>query len=294
MSDAARHLNIGGRVLAALDLSAYTESVVRHAAWAAGRLDAPLELVHVLGPPSAAVPPADFSGSISFDAQSKLLETLVQAEESRGKVAQEAGRVLLQQGKVVAMDAGRTNVATRMRNGTLAETLTELEDEVRLFVIGKRGEHADFDRGHLGSQLERVVRAVHRPLLVASRTFAEPQRILIAFDGSSTTRKGVEMVAASPLFQGLEVQVLMVGDAGTQQQRDMEWALGLLREHGHVATDLVLPGPVDEAIRGAVDRGSIDLLVMGAYGHSRIRSMIVGSTTTHVLRTSHVPVLLLR
>lgn len=37
----------------------------------------------------------------------------------------------------------------------------------------------------------------------------------------------------------------------------------------------------------------IDLLVMGAYGHSRIRQLIVGTTTT-MLRTCHVPVLLLR
>lgn len=39
---------------------------------------------------------------------------------------------------------------------------------------------------------------------------------------------------------------------------------------------------------------SIDLLVMGAYGHSRIRHLIVGSTTTTLLRTSPVPVLILR
>ena len=39
---------------------------------------------------------------------------------------------------------------------------------------------------------------------------------------------------------------------------------------------------------------AVDLLVMGAYGHSRIRSMILGSTTTHLLRTCQVPVLLLR
>ena len=56
----------------------------------------------------------------------------------------------------------------------------------------------------------------------------------------------------------------------------------------------VLPGPVDEAIRGAVDRGSIDLLVMGAYGHSRIRQLIVGSTTTALLRLCSVPVVVLR
>jgi nucleotide-binding universal stress UspA family protein len=39
---------------------------------------------------------------------------------------------------------------------------------------------------------------------------------------------------------------------------------------------------------------SIDLLVMGAYGHSRIRNLIVGSTTTQVVRNCQIAVLLLR
>ena len=36
------------------------------------------------------------------------------------------------------------------------------------------------------------------------------------------------------------------------------------------------------------------LLVMGAYGHSRLRHLVVGSTTTTLLRWSEVPVLILR
>lgn len=39
---------------------------------------------------------------------------------------------------------------------------------------------------------------------------------------------------------------------------------------------------------------SVDLLVMEYYGHSRIRQLIIGSTTTTLLRTSPVPVLVLR
>ncbi|TZG39377.1 universal stress protein, partial [Halomonas eurihalina] len=39
---------------------------------------------------------------------------------------------------------------------------------------------------------------------------------------------------------------------------------------------------------------NIDLLVMGAYGHSRIRHLLVGSTTTEMLRKADIPVLLLR
>jgi nucleotide-binding universal stress UspA family protein len=43
-----------------------------------------------------------------------------------------------------------------------------------------------------------------------------------------------------------------------------------------------------------VEADGIDLLVMGAYGHSRIRSMIIGSTTTEMVRSCLIPVMLIR
>ena len=287
-------LNVGGRVLAAVDNSAYTMSVAGYAAWSAARLQAPLEFVHVLDRIRAQPAALDLSGNLALGAREYLLAELAQLDAQRGKLAQEAGRALLQQIQDSVRQANGVDAETRMRHGSLSETLLELEPDVRMFVIGKRGEHADFDSGHLGSQLERVVRSVHRPLLVASRAFREPQRVLVAFDGSATTRKGVEMVAASPLFQGLDVVVLMAGDAGTEQQTALRWADETLRERGHRVETRQPTGPVNEAITAAVADEQADMLVMGAYGHSRIRNMIVGSTTTHVLRTSRVPVLLLR
>src|SRR3546814_8918080 len=71
----------------------------------------------------------------------------------------------------------------------LVETLLELEPAVRLFVIGKRGVHANFVDGQLGSKLESVVRAASRPVLIASRAFRAIKRFMIAFDGSATTRR---------------------------------------------------------------------------------------------------------
>lgn len=287
-------LNVGGQVLAAVDGSAYGASVARYAAWSALRLDAPLQFLHVLDrqrtPPGA----PDLSGNLALDTREHLLAQLVQLDEQRGKLAQESGRLLLQQVRAIAHESHGITAESRMRHGSLADTLVELQPDVRMFVIGKRGEHADFDRGHLGSQLERVVRSVHRPLLVAAREYREPSRVLVAFDGSDTTRKGIEMVAASPLFRGLDVVVLMAGDAGAQQQAALRWAGDTLRGHGHQVETRQQAGPVDETISATIDQERVDVVVMGAYGHSRIRNMIVGSTTTHVLRTSHVPVLLLR
>jgi nucleotide-binding universal stress UspA family protein len=283
-----------GRILAALDVSVYAASVVDHAGWAASRVAAPLELLHAIER-GATPATGDLSGNLTLGAREELLSSLTEIDEQRGRLAQEQGRRLLDDARtrLAAAYPGLPTTAV-LRQGGLVETLLAHEHHVRLFVLGKRGEHADFARGHLGSNLERVMRAVHRPVLVAARAFRPIERFMIAFDGSPTTRKCVEMVAASPLLAGLPCVVLTVGEANDGNAGAMDWARTKLEAAGYAPQTLIVPGPAEAVIaQNVADRG-IGLLVMGAYGHSRIRTMIVGSTTTQVLRSCQVPVLLLR
>lgn len=50
-------------------------------------------------------------------------------------------------------------------------------------------------------------------------------------------------------------------------------------------------GEPAEAIVDTVERDGIDLLVMGAYGHSRIRQLMIGSTTTELMHKCAVSML---
>lgn len=86
---------------------------------------------------------------------------------------------------------------------------------------------ANIGCGHLGSNLERVIRSCTHPVLVASSATWPMERFVLAFDGGKSANKA-------------------------------------------------------------------DLLVMGAYGHSRIRELIIGSTTTEMIRRTKQPVLLFR
>jgi len=56
----------------------------------------------------------------------------------------------------------------------------------------------------------------------------------------------------------------------------------------------LLEGEPEKAIARYVQENKINLLMMGAYGHSRIRHLIIGSTTTQILRSSNIPVLVFR
>jgi nucleotide-binding universal stress UspA family protein len=67
-----------------------------------------------------------------------------------------------------------------------------------------------------------------------------------------------------------------------------------LKKAGIDASPSTVKGAPQEAIASALSTGGFDLLVMGAYGHSPLRSLLVGSKTTGVLKTSRVPTLLLR
>lgn len=287
-------IHADGHVLAALDASLYGRSVAELAAWASLRLSAPLELLHTIERGSKP-PAADLSGNLSLGGQEDLLAKLADLDEQRGKLAQEHGRLLLEQMRSHLAKACGVEAKGLQRHGGLADNLLELEPGVRLFVVGKRGEHANFETGRLGGQLEHVLRAVHRPVLVASRAFTPPQRFLIAFDGGATTRRCVEMVCASPLLKGLACELLMVGDEGNATLREhLAWAKAQLEAAGFAPRASILPGHPEAVIAREVGDRGIDLLVMGAYGHSRIRTMILGSTTTQVLRSCPIPVLLLR
>ena len=280
-------------VLAAIDGSQFSTGVCDGAVWASQALQAPLTFLHVVDN-HPQVAEADLSGTIGIGSREHLLEELAQLDERRAKVAQEQGRLMLQAAKERVMREGVAEPATRQRNGTLVETLVELEEEMRLLVIGKRGETAHQDSGHLGSNLERAVRTLHRPILMVSKTFKAPERVMLAFDGSQTTRKGVEMLARSPLFNAISMHVVIVGAETSDNRSQLDWALTTLRDAGHAAEGAIRAGEVEATLRAYKDEHGIDLLVMGAYGHSRIRHLLVGSTTTTMLRRASMPVLLLR
>jgi nucleotide-binding universal stress UspA family protein len=63
---------------------------------------------------------------------------------------------------------------------------------------------------------------------------------------------------------------------------------------GHPVTALFDPGRAEQVIPQVVGATGNPLLLMGAYGHSPLRRMIIGSTTTAMIRTVKAPVLLVR
>lgn len=282
------------KVLACVDQSHFADYVADYAAWAARRMDAPLELLHVIDRHPEQGSGEDHSGAIGIDAQENLLTKLSAEDEARTKNAREQGRIFLNRLRERASAAGATQVDVRQRHGELEETLAEQEEGVRLLVLGRRGEAAETTQRDLGRNVERVVRALHKPILTVTEGFKEPQRVMISFDGGIVTRRGVEMVAASPLFRGLPITLLMSGKESQDAPKQLEWAKTTLETAGFEVTALLTPGDAESTIAKTVKEQSIDMLIMGAFGHSPLRSLLLGSKTADLLRSSSIPTLLLR
>jgi nucleotide-binding universal stress UspA family protein len=282
------------KVLACVDQSHFAETITDTAAWAARRLNAPLELLHVLDRGAQIVSGSDHSGAIGFNAQQTLLTELSDEDAARCKAAREKGRIFLNRLRQRAISLGVDAPDARQRYGNLEETLVEQQEAVRLFVLGRRGESAETTQRDLGRNVEHMVRALAKPILAVTDRFTEPQRVMIAFDGGQMTRKGVEMVAGSPLFRGLPIAVVMSGKPRRDGAKQLDWAGKTLESAGFEVTTVVIPGDTERVIAQYVRDHAIDMLLMGAYGHSPLRSLLLGSKTSDLLRSAKVPTLLLR
>ena len=280
-------------VMACIDYSQSSLAVCDYAAWAAQKLGAPLTLLHVLDEekyPAA----ADLSGNIGLGSREHLLEELATLDAQRARLALEQGQHTLEKARERTVVSGAAFPELKQRHGHLVESLSELEAEIRLLVIGRVGENSNRGAQSLGSQIEAVVRTIHRPILITASSYRRPEKVMVAFDGSPTAYKTVQMFAASQLCEGLPIHLVMVGADLEDNREALEKARNTLLTAGFVIHAQILHGEVEAALHAYQAEQGIDLLVMGAYGHSRIRQFLVGSTTTTMLRTATMPILLLR
>lgn len=281
------------RILALVDGSTYSESVCHHAAWAASRLGAGVDLLHVLGRREA--PTGDLSGALHLGARTALLDELVGFDRARARRAQTEGRALLEDAQRIVERTSTGPVNQRLWQGDLLNVVAEFAVDIRALVIGKCGKAADVLPGHSSSNVERISREMRLPILVVPRVFQPITRVIVAFNGSASTERAIERMVGNPVFAGLDVVLVHAGTESPTMRKRLDHAVQRLGMSGIAARGEFNPGGDPEGVlQRKVENEGFDLSVMGAYGHSRIRSLMVGSTTTAMLQASRVPVLLYR
>lgn len=283
------------KIYACIGSLASPPAVLDAATWAAQRLRAPLELLHMLERQPGLATASDHSGAIGLGAQESLLLELSARDAQRSKLVQQAGRQLLARACERATAAGVVQLTARLRHGELVDTLLEVEPDARLLVLGAQDHVNRPQKTQLDHSVEHVIRSVKRPILVVTQAqFQVPQRVVIAFDGSPTAHQALETVARSPLLADLPVLLVMAGVETPQTRRQLEDARQALIAAGFETGVNLSPGEPEHIVPALLKAQGPALLVMGAYGHSRMHRLIVGSTTRSLLRLSDMPVLILR
>lgn len=286
------------KILLCSDGSAFAENTYRYGAWFATNLKA--EEVDVLCVTDVrgqqAMSQQNLSGSIGIDASENLLNRLVELEHEKAKINHQRAKLVLQEAAQTLKKEGVERINLLHETGFLVDCLAKFEASCDLIVLGKRGEAAEFASGHLGANLERIVRSSYKPCLVTSRQFKPIKRVLIAYDGSRSSDKILQFIADSSVFEGLELHIVTVAKNAEEQTAiaQLESAKKLAQQAGFEPVCSVIEGHSEKAISNYVTEQDMSLLLMGAYGHSRIRHLVIGSTTAQMLRSSHIPVLLFR
>jgi nucleotide-binding universal stress UspA family protein len=221
-----------------------------------------------------------------------LQQQLAEAEREADQVLAAAGEAAERRG---------VGFAARRETGMLDRLPVMLARQARhvdLVIVGQP--NPDVDGVDDTLLVEAAFMDSGRPALVVPYIGARtvpPQRVLVAWDGSREAARAVN--DALPLLRLAREAVVLVVDANERRAQLGEQPgadIGAHLAHHGVRVEVKQTqsgglGIGDVILSQASDEGA-DLLVMGGYGHSRLREMILGGVTRHLLEHMTIPVFL--
>ena len=208
-------------ILACIDGSDLSDAVADYAAWIAASIDRPLLLLNTVEHHKKEAK-TDMTGNIGLGTRDELLETLSNEEHEESKAIVARGKEALMRAKERAQAIG-AKPTTLQQHGELYENLVEMQQQIRVLLIGQRGEDSQ-GRMRIGSQVQEIIRSLHKPVLLVNQDYTEPQKVMLAYDGSPSSEKALEMVAQSPLFKTLPCHVVNVNKNRDAAQKLLDQA----------------------------------------------------------------------
>jgi len=275
-------------ILVGLDGSEHAHAASAYALWLAEKMAA-----HVVGLHVSDI--VSIEGSFFHDISGSLgFEPYLDFSSKMREVLQERGQVILEQFQAEA-DKRQVAAETVMAIGVVANEIVERGRTADLVVLGHRGLNEKFTTGLLGGTAESVTRKSPKPVFVSPMQFKPCTKPLLAYDGSVRAAAVMKDAAEFCTQLRLPLTVLNVNRDEEAGAKVLAEAQAYLKPYD-IAVELELQqtGNAPERIANFIRENSHDLLFIGAYGHSRIIEMVLGSTTEYVLRNAECPVYLHR
>ena len=277
------------KVLVCLDGSNLSKAVCDYGIDIAKKLNLPLVLLNVIEH-SHISKKVNLSGNIGLGSKDDLLEELANEEMNESKQLILKGKAVLKEMEKYVKSQNLTNYTTLQKHGTLYETLDELSSDLRIAIIGLKGESSS----NIGSHIEELLRTLNIPILLVNKEFTPIKSILIAYDGSEYANKAIKLTKQNPIFPKVIRYIVNVNKDTNISNKLLGEAKQMFANANIDVETASLNGDSVEAILTYQKENNIDIIAMGAYSHNRFRSAIFGSFTTKMLLNSKVPLLLFR
>jgi nucleotide-binding universal stress UspA family protein len=275
------------RILVGIDTSEHSRVAQSYAFYLSRRFGASLIGLHV-------VDIVSIEGSFFHDISGSLgLEPYLDYSSKMREVLTARGRMILDE---FAQAAKREGVAieTALEIGIVANQLCERAKSADISMIGHRGVNERFSTGLLGSTAESVARKCPRPLFVSPRVFREIRRPVLAYDGSQRAARAMRAAAEISALLEVPLAVITVARDPKLGEKVLDEARSYLESHRITTEFQLIAGNAHEEIIAFLKKYAADLLFIGAYGHSRIIEMVLGSNTEYVMRNAECPLFLSR
>ncbi len=285
--------NVMTKIITCVDGSAITKNVTEAAIWASKKLNKPISFVHTLEK-AQQTNIGNYSGSIGIGAHSSLLSEMVALDEQRCKVSLKMADELLNSVSEHAKSAGIINFELIKRHSDLLDTVIDFKDDARLIVIGQNGTGHSNSLAVLGSHIETLIRNATQPILLVPETFKQPTSFMIAYDGRETADKALQQVIDGGLLHGLHCHLVSIKNNEEDLEEKFINAQYKLTSMGFKVSASFLEGNIFNSLMQYKEQNNVELIVMGAFGHSKLRQFFVGSNTLKMLENSDVPVVILK
>ena len=282
-------------ILALIDGGPGSEAAIRTAASLGRSFKAYVEMLHVQIDPESVIPVV--AEGMSGAAVGQIMESTREGAEKRAEDVQRLFQTIARKEglpltKIDAEpEADRFSVAW---NQVVGREGSELARRGRLFdliVVPQPDEAAAY--GGLAS-LEAALFETGRPLLIAPLGAVTEEIRHPAIAWSATRESARAVGAAQPFLERAEEATVITILEEDSETNPVDLARHLVRHGIAAGTKILNPGnlPAGEQLLEAATAVGADLLIMGGYGHSRLRELVLGGATRSVIEKAEIPVLM--
>ena len=275
------------RVIACTDSSPCIDAVAEAAAWVAKQTQRELVLLQILDYYPASYQLGEISGVIGFESNAMLLKELAELEQKQSELALDYSNNLLKHiSELIEKQYGLTSTKIQEKGDFLEQSFNILKEN-DVVIIGRVGERAVEKNKPIGSNVENFIRGANCTVITVGEHFEAPRRFIFAYEYSPTCQKMLQRIAQSDLLKTLQCHLLYVGDHPEMLTEPEKY----LKDAGIEVVPVYRYGDVAQNILEYQAEHKIQLIVLGAFSHSKIHQFFLGSITTTIFRNANVPLL---